>query len=47
MIAQYLRIKELERRIERLEAALREIADDPTGVSLAQADIAREALERK
>lgn len=32
------------KEIERLRAALREIADDPTGVSIAQAEIAKRAL---
>ncbi len=43
MIAQYMKIKELERRIERLEAALREIARDPFKAS----EIASRALEGK
>lgn len=38
---------ELRAENERLRAALEEIASDPTGVSIYQAEIARRALEHK
>lgn len=37
-------IRRILSEIERLRAALKEIADDPTGVSSYQADIAKRAL---
>ena len=36
--------EELGAEIERLRAALEEIADDPTGISSYQADVAKRAL---
>jgi hypothetical protein len=43
----YLMCEEAADYIEALEAALREIADDPTGVSIVQAEIARAALAKE
>ena len=38
------RCKKLQAENERLRAALREIANDPVGISIVQAEIARAAL---